>query len=267
MTITVGIPSKGVTQSTLRVIELALSLKEVSEILISVNPGEDSALLPSEIFSNPKIKVTYHDFDVGLYGNFRYLVQSATSEKFMWLCTDDAPSFNLLELSDAIDDQDSILAIPKWYWSEYRPETSSFDASRKLGVIPPSPQDDQYLLAIINPEPSWIFGLWNTRFLKRYLPVVDFDWLDVHLLQQALLSRKVIHVRTTSPMIIGTWNWANKKPNSVKESGPFALTAVFYQVSLLPKFMGMGFFAFFSACRRARSLIQMAKRFREIRSK
>jgi hypothetical protein len=267
MTITVGIPSKGVNQSTLRVIELALSLEGVSEILVSVNPGIDSELLPSEIFSNSKIKVTLHDFDLGLYGNFRYLVQSATSDKFMWLCTDDAPSSNLLQLSDAIDDKGSILAIPKWYWSEYRPETSSFDPSRKLGVTPPNSRDDAYLSALMNPEPSWIFGLWNTRFLKRYMPVVDFDWLDVHLLQQALLSHKVICVDTTSPMIIGTWNWANKKPNSVKESGPYALTAVLYQLSLLPKFMGMGGVAFFSACRRARTLIQMAKQCREVRSK
>ena len=266
MAITVGIPSKGVNQSTLRVVDLALSLSGVSEILVTINPGIDSATFPAEVISNQRVIVTFHQSDLGLYGNFRYLVQASTSEKFMWLCTDDSPSSDLDKLSDAMNKHESILAIPTWCWAEYRPDTCSFDAKSKRGVYPPSNISDNYVLAAINPEPSWIFGLWDTKFLRRAIPKYDFDWLDVHLLQQALLSKKVLNVDTESVMTIGTWNWANKKPYSISNSGPYSLKAVLYQLWLLPKFLRFGRFGFFNVIRRIRSLIHQSKQLRVIRS-
>ncbi len=265
MTISIGIPSKGINKSTLRVIGQALNISGVSEVLVSVNPGEMIEVLSNEIVMDPKVKVTFHEKDLGLYGNFRYLAKSASSEKFMWLCTDDSPSFELLELSESMDINGAMLAIPTWSWAEYRPETCSFEDKSISGLIPPEIDDEAYPHATTYPEPSWIFGLWDAAFLRQIMPFVDFDWLDVHILQQALLSGKVIYVNTTSPMIIGTWNWANKKPNSLKSTGPHSRGAIFYQLLSLPKFASLGFIAFFSACKRVRTLIHLSRHFRMVR--
>lgn len=265
MTISIGIPSKGINKSTLRVIDQALTISGVSEVLVSINPGEMNEVLSSEIVLDPKVKVTIHKRDLGLYGNFRFLAKSASSKKFMWLCTDDSPSFDLLELSESMDINGALLAIPTWFWAEYRPETCSFEDISTSGLIPPKIVDEKYPHATTYPEPSWIFGLWDAAFLRRIMPFVDFDWLDVHILQQALLSKKVVYVDTKSPMIIGTWNWMNKKPNSIKSTGPHSRMAIFYQVLSLPKFASLGFNAFFLAFKRVPTLIHLSKHFRKIR--
>jgi hypothetical protein len=63
-------------------------------------------------------------------------------------------------------------------------------------------------------QPSWIFGLWKTEYLKAAFPPRNFDCLDVYLLQRALLEGKVVSFQTDNPMTIGTWDWKGKVPNA-----------------------------------------------------
>lgn len=130
MTLTVGIPSRGVNPSLYRVIEHALSL-DADEIIVAINPGSEGIDDLSE-YSDPRLRIIFHKEDLGLYGNFRFLVKQANSEYFTWLCTDDLISPDIPLLLRNLHRTNDNLIIPTWFWAEYNPLGSNvFDLTNK----------------------------------------------------------------------------------------------------------------------------------------
>jgi hypothetical protein len=62
MTLTIGIPSRGVNHSLHRVIEHAISL-DVDEILVGINPGGEEVDNLSR-YVDPRLKITFHEKDL-----------------------------------------------------------------------------------------------------------------------------------------------------------------------------------------------------------
>lgn len=235
MTLTIGIPSRGINPSLYRVIEHALSL-EVDEIVVGINPtGREKVNLLK--YSDPRLKIHFHSRDLGLYGNFRFLAQESHSTYFSWLCTDDALSPDVPMMLKSFEDSSINLIIPSWVWVEYHPQDAiRFELSTQVpGTYPDMKTNGSAFLSALHSEPSWIFGVWRTEYLQNIFPRCDFDWLDTHLLQKVLLTGKVSVVSVPTPTLIGTWHWANKVPNSVSQKGHNPTLAIIYQLLLLPR--------------------------------
>ena len=229
--LTIGIPSKGINASLIRVSQLALSFAAVERVLIGINPGQDNQTIPDSIISDPRVLIVSHSTDLGLYGNFRFLVENATSKYFMWLCTDDSPTSELSKLLQVAQSERALLVIPTWDWSEYFPQDLTHSSERTLGPLPVLKPNKSLIHSAIYAEPGWIFGMWERKYLLSIFPKRSFDWLDSHILQRVLISKGVRVVEVSQHATIGTWVWANRSPHSVKPSGHSPLSAYLYQIS------------------------------------
>jgi hypothetical protein len=227
--LTIGIPSKGVSESTLRVFRLALSFSFVEEVLVGINPGVDNLEIPGSLSADPRVNIIYHPSDLGLYGNFRYLANKATSSYFMWLCTDDSPTPQLETLLQVINSEKANLVIPNWDLADYFPHLQEHAKVRTPGKLPSLASNRLRVHSAMHTNPSWMFGIWDTKYLVSIFPKRSFDWLDCHILQKVLISNTVKLVQVPQPATIGTWSWANKLPHSVKASGHSASWAILYQ--------------------------------------
>jgi glycosyltransferase involved in cell wall biosynthesis len=259
MTLTVGIPSRGINPSLYRVIDHALSL-DADEIIVAINPGGEKIDDLSK-YSDPRLRIFFHEDDLGLYGNFRFLVKRASSEYFSWLCTDDLISADIPSLLRGLHGSGDNLIIPTWLWAEYNSQGNNmFDLTNmKEGTLPDLSSSRSIVQSALHSEPSWIFGIWRTRYLRSIFPSRNFDWLDTHLLQKALLSNKVSVISTANPTIIGTWHWAAKVPSSVSQKGHSPWMAIFHQLTLVPRLILRSPTSFWSIVLRLRFLILCAR--------
>lgn len=211
MSLTIGIPSKGINASLIGAINHALTLHP-SEIIVAINPGKNETDLPSLFRDNPSIHFFFHQRDLGLYGNFRFLIRQAKSRFFCFNCVDDRVCPQAMEV---VSENDCDLVIPSWVWAEYYPMDISHDRHWEKGPMPSIETNSAKVKSSIYAEPSWIFGIWKTKFLLDIFPKHNFDWLDVYLLQTTILTGNILVRNMQLPTIIGTWNWANRPPNSV----------------------------------------------------
>lgn len=239
MTLTVGIPSRGINHSLHRVIRHALSLN-VDEILVGINPGGDRSDLPLP-YTDTRLKIFYHAQDIGLYGNFRFLCENSQSVFFAWLCTDDLLSPDVPQALKNFESSSTNLVIPSWNWAEYRPDQGfAFDVGNQIpGTYPRLETPKLRVDSALHCEPSWIFGIWRTSYLNKIFPKRNFDWLDTYLLQRVMLTKQIVLLKVATPTLIGTWNWANKIPNSVTPKGHNPFLAIMYQLKLLPSILLM----------------------------
>lgn len=233
--LTIGIPSKGINESLVRVLGLALSNPEVVRIIVGINPGDVSTEIPSNLRNDSRVTIVHHVEDLGLYGNFRYLATNATTRYFMWLCTDDSPTSELGALLTLADSKNYFLVIPSWDWAEYFPKNTSHSLERRPGPHPMLKSNKFIAESAIYAEPGWIFGLWDTKYLVSIFPSKNFDWLDVHILQRVLATKRVGLVDVADRATIGTWEWANRPPNSVNPKGHSPYRALAYQIRIAPR--------------------------------
>jgi len=257
--LTVGIPSRGITKSLVSTIEKVIKISIVDRIVVSINPTDTNFCSLDQLPIDDRIQYHIQKVDLGLYGNFRFLLNSAQSKYFMWLCTDDAPTTNLELVLKSAEDHHLYLAIPNWSWAEYDPLNCTHSVIRKSGWLPDMDNPTSLVDSAVFAEPSWIFGIWNREFLGSIFPVKNFDWLDVHILQCALLSKKVGAVAADTEMIIGTWEWANKRPNSVKPNRHSPYLALLYGVPISLRLILLSPRRFRVILRRFKSLIGQAR--------
>lgn len=237
MNLTIAIPTRGVSTSLIRVIEHAISLK-ADEIIVGINPDNKSDIELPE-YEDPRIKIFEHQNNLGLYGNFRFLVENASGIYFAWLCTDDQISSTAVSELDSFIKDAPNLVIPNWEWVEYHPNPSPyFDTTHRIKGVYPNLESKKGLVdSALHSEPSWIFGIWKTSYLQKIFPKKDFDWLDTHLLQKVLVTRKVKIVSTEQPTLIGTWHWAGKIPGSVNQKGHNPIRAILRQLGTAPRLL------------------------------
>ncbi len=265
MSYSVAIPSRGVNASLIRVLKEAQLLVGVDEILVGINPdGWSACSLLEPFLVDSRIRIFHHEKDLGLYGNFRFLLMQSKSEFFSWLCTDDRASESTLDLLSEIEKDFLNLVIPTWKWAEYNPDTLSHSLDdAKPGNYPSISSPDSTLKSIIYCEPSWIFGIWRTSYLSSIFPKGDFDWLDTYLLQKVILTRKVAHINVQDPMIIGTWHWKNKIASSVNGHSHNPYPAIFRQILISPAISYLSIRAPRLIFQRCKSLVRQSKSMNE----
>lgn len=197
--IEVGIPSFMDFEAPLK---LALGLRKAGfegKIHISVN-GSD--LIPDPYLAQAfecAARLTIQKSNLGLYGNFKFLVDSATAEWFTWLAVDDEP--NLVALQSPMNDGFDLL-----YFNFMLVRTmSSGGPAEEFGIKDPFESKNFF-----TPEPSAIFGIWRTEWLSAIFPAKAFDWLDIYL-----LVRTRAHGRLSKGPGVQKIGFQEKVPHSV----------------------------------------------------
>lgn len=146
------------------------------KIHVSINAAPETITSKIENeFANLGARLTLQVRDIGLYGNFRFLLENSKSELFTWLALDDDPCWNLLQALPGIDSQSFDLL---------------YSSVRLVRLDPPETfilEEPLNLRNPFNPNPVAIFGIWKTEWLQHSYPGGDFDWLDTFLLSDVLL--------------------------------------------------------------------------------
>lgn len=216
MRVEIGIPLLSGLTLAEEVLKQVIELKSPSVIHLSVNdPGQDGAKYIAMESLDPRVKVTCQPKNLGLYGNFRFLVQNAEGDYFHWHCFDDQISENVLrEAIAAVEREYADLAVIPFFTQECFLQPLRWTGAKSEGNNPALETREDRFHSALYAQPSWIFGLWKTEFLKATFPRRSFDWLDTFLLQRVILEGKVANFHTENPMTIGTWNWRGKVPNA-----------------------------------------------------
>jgi glycosyltransferase involved in cell wall biosynthesis len=223
--IEVLVPIKGeITTYLSDAIKLNLANDQVQLVHVSVNPSIHNSEPLDRFLANPKFRVTHQNQDLGLYGNFRFLINECKAPFLVFQCSDDLQTIEYEILCTQLKLNGKSLAIPTWKWQEFNPSIGGHFGNETHGTYPSLSSKKSRLASCEFAEPSWIFGIWRSDYLKSNFPLENFDWLDYFLLQKSLCLDEVIVVETASNLVIGTWNWAGKSPHTVELSGPRPLS-------------------------------------------
>jgi hypothetical protein len=238
--LTVGVPTKGTSLSLIRVLEYCVNLSSAFEIIISINPGNTDIEIPSKYLNLPNFRFVWQNDDLGLYGNFRFLLENANSQLFCWFCVDDNISGDIYEICNYAIHAEQDLTVATWQLDEYDMTTARFYGSPRFGDLPDLTNKYTKVCASLNIDPSWMFGVWKTSYLQNIFPKKDFDWLDCDILQEVLLNGKTSIFKSANPALIGTHYNLNRQPNAVNNRGHSPRIAISRQLVRLPQYIRFG---------------------------
>lgn len=214
----VGIPTNNSLSVILETSLRALNLPGVASVHVSVNrllsPDEFQQILALD----SRIRITHREGNLGLYGNFRFLVLSCQADYLALVADDDCPSEEAFQSFLCLDLEQR--RGKKLFIQKYVLQECAFNPTRWFGEIHQGREFDTsstltFHKLILNPEPSWIFGIWDSAYLRQIFPKRNFDWLDSYLLGRAISQNVVLSLHNLEPQIIGTWKWLGKEPTSV----------------------------------------------------
>lgn len=183
MRVTIGIPVYNGEATMARAIESALQ-QTVEDCLIHVSDNastDGTAAIGRRFAKYPRVRFTRHEATLGISGNFRFVLQQATTPFFMWLAADDyiLPTYAARTLA-ALD------AHPEWIACGSRVLFASAGRPHRLaeGTYPLIGDMRTNLAAYLsNPsDNSRAFALHRTLPLQRAFPPMHlhaYDWCAV----------------------------------------------------------------------------------------
>jgi glycosyltransferase involved in cell wall biosynthesis len=152
------------------------------ELIISDNASTDSteAICREYAAKDQRIRYIRQSQNLGASGNFKFVLDEALGEYFMWAAHDDRWDRKFVEMMVQILDSDSkaglafcdvitrdiINGIDKSYYS------CGFTVNMRKIV--------RYLFRLINGCPNLIYGLFRRNILIT-LPIYQFDYYDIYL--------------------------------------------------------------------------------------
>lgn len=165
-------------------------------IVVSVNSASsDSGARSADAFRGMNCRVYLHGHNKGLYGNFKFILDSVETSHFMWVALDDFPPEQLLsgdwKPSSVSDLTIGNLAVTEFLTSGYGKLLESVPVSTFFECDP------------LQIHPGYVFGVWKTEFVRSIWPRNSMDWLDTYLLLCARTSGKVESLSDSGPWIIG----------------------------------------------------------------
>lgn len=199
--LTVGIPALCDVDAALKKAEELRGSGFTGPIEISVNQSPPAESRFARKARELGTDMVLHASNLGLYGNFRWLLQRCSTEQFMWLAIDDEIPTNLLDYIREVGSSPSTVLI-----------TSAAKLVDSSGALPektvqiPLREDDPF-----RPHPTALFGVWNTLWLQKNFPERDFDWLDTFLLSRLIVG----HEETLQLPTFRTFGNSNRDPKRV----------------------------------------------------
>ena len=172
--VTIGLPVYNGAASLARAIASieAQSLTDFAVIAADNASTDDSwDILQAWAARDDRVTLQRHAENIGALANFRYLLDAAATERFMWHACDDWASANYLECLDALLD-----AHPRCALACGDVVKHTVDGGQKRRRFPDlaglSPLG-RALTLLKRPRAPWIYGLFRTDDLRRVQQAAD----------------------------------------------------------------------------------------------
>jgi hypothetical protein len=179
-------------------------------LLVSINDSaRDLNDDETSLFKNLGCTVYTHRQNLGLYGNFKFLADNTNTSHFAWVALDDIPSRDILK--DWLPNLSATLTIG-------RIEVRNYSAKEHGRLLESISTDAFFESNPFSINPSFLFGIWKTDFIRTAWTEKSMDWLDTYILLQARIQGPVETIVVEDPWIIGA---TNKSPHKV--NGKFHL--------------------------------------------
>jgi glycosyltransferase involved in cell wall biosynthesis len=172
------------------------------KLSISDDSSTDRTGLICEEYAKRDIRITYHrqGKNMGMFSNFKFVLDNANSEYFMWMAQDDMRDKEYLSVCLKNFDSNSnlglvttVIAIIDSYGRTLIEESSIINLSGKPGLI-------SVLRYILQPEIlgkcNLMYGLWKTETLRQtWLAYPQrYTWGQDYMFSLALVSRFEIYI-------------------------------------------------------------------------
>ncbi|HVM01436.1 MAG TPA: glycosyltransferase family 2 protein [Acidimicrobiales bacterium] len=194
---TVGVPVRnggGLLPAALRTL-LDQSLDEL-EIVISDNGSTDDTPAVAAAFAAEDARVRYvrHDPPLTVWENFRFLVDEARGEYFMWAAHDDARNETYVErLVQALGDHpDAVLAYGDVVWFS-DPEDRASNPRVTYDFNWDGHSYYRKLRKVLLSKCSEIYGVFRTEALRRYSWITTDYGVDIPLLLHMRVLGDFVH--------------------------------------------------------------------------
>lgn len=213
MQLEVGIP---ILRDSKKGLNKAIELRALGfsgPIHVSVN---ESDFVSGGVDGDSLIRVTHQVSNLGLYGNFKFLIDSCESEWFAWLAIDDSIPIELFNYVRTNNNIEADLIVGP---------IVTFDASTRTTLDISNPLESKNSFGL---NPSMIFGVWRKEWLQGIFPNQVFDWLDTYLLTKTLASGTINYVEKVQLRI----SHSSKQPHTVngKYHSPWLWTKYAYKL-------------------------------------
>lgn len=188
--VSVGIPTRDRPAGLRRTLEqITKQSYRNLEILVSDNAsaGPETETVAREFESrDPRVRYYRQSRNIGLEGNFKFLVRQASGEFFFWAADDDEWSPEFVEICLAhIGDAGSVM-------------TAMRTAVRTRGLLRPKPPlelsarrapYDCAVAFLTNFQPSLFYGIHRREALEAFLQERMFDYYDCSFILRQILTR------------------------------------------------------------------------------
>jgi glycosyltransferase involved in cell wall biosynthesis len=185
--ITIGMPVRNGGQQIRAALDSLLAqTKGDFRLIISDNQSTDGTvdLCREYAASDPRVTVVAQPVNLGICGNFRFVLMQARTPYFMWACHDDAWSPTFIERNHA-----NLIAHPEAVASGSKVMMLGEDGSSQLaeGTAPLKGTVAQRLTEFFHTpsEASRFYSLFRTEQLQRSFPegidVFGYDWIVLAL--------------------------------------------------------------------------------------
>lgn len=166
------------------------------ELIISDNASTDctEAICREVASRDSRIRYIRQDQNCGPVANFQFVLDQAVGEYFMWAAADDRRETDFLRLALLVFEGDANCGL---VFCDYH--VVNLDAKRPadehagieyVGMFNSKKPQKQYLMRLLAPAPSLIYGLHKTSILSQ-IAIQKYDFFDVHLTHWYAVHSKV----------------------------------------------------------------------------
>lgn len=139
------------------------------ELTVSDNCSTDGTLAIVEAFAaqDPRIRVIRQARNVGAYANFRFVLDAATAEYFLWFAHDDWVEPNYLEALYGALTADPQRALAVGAFIRTRLDRTEARGSRSFPNLSKRPRVWRVIRLLHASRPAWFYGVFRTADLRR----------------------------------------------------------------------------------------------------
>lgn len=174
--VTIGMPvyngAAHIEQALVAVVEQSHS----NFILIIADDGSTDRtrdIIEAWAARDARIRIVFHPRNLGPVRNFRYVLDQADTDYFMWYAQDDWITLNYVEeLMKIMGDSDCALACA----SNAKADPDGSIRWRAFPELTEMTRRRRIMALLRHPRPSWLYGLFRTDELRRaYVITEEFD--------------------------------------------------------------------------------------------
>ncbi len=222
--ISIGMPVYNGEKFIDRAIESLLSQNFIDfELIISDNASTDDTGILCQKYNDNRIKYYRQHNNIGLISNFKFVLDKAVGEYFMWAASDDIwDSKFISSTSEVLDENSDCVSV---FCHMILFDINTNDLIEK--ITPSSNSSDFKFLrirrALEELHPNLIYGLHRRNVLKENYLLGQFDWSDV-LTVSGLVATGKYFIIPKSYYKIGI-NGNKRKPYSI--TGKYLKLSIF----------------------------------------